>query len=87
MRVEVLQNDKEKVMIEVAGESATLIQAVASAGWEVGGQIASAQEHPFIGQPKLVSTGSGALKNLEKAAAKVVSDCEEFEAEMKKALK
>lgn len=87
MHIEVLENEKEKVMLSLPGESATITQVVAKAGWEIGGEIAAVQEHPFTEQPKLLSVGSNALKNLEKAAAKVVSDTEEFEAEFKRALK
>ncbi|MDD5416603.1 MAG: hypothetical protein PHU12_01360 [Candidatus Aenigmarchaeota archaeon] len=87
MHIEVLENTKEKVKIELTGENASLPQAVATAGWSVGGEIAAVQEHPFVEQPKLISLGSNALKNLEKAAEKVVSECEELEAEVKKALK
>jgi len=87
MHIEVLENTKEKIKIELTGENSSLSQAIASAGWTIGGEIAAVQEHPFTEQPKLISLGSNGLKNLEKAAAKVVSDCEELEAEVKKALK
>ncbi len=87
MDIEVLCDEKNVVKIELTGENAGLSQVIARAGWEVGGEIAAVQEHPFTEQPKLVSVGSNAMKNLEKAAAKVVSDSEELEAEFKKALK
>jgi len=87
MHIEVLENTKEKVRIELTGENASLPQAIASAGWAIGGEIAAVQEHPFVEQPKLISCGPNALKNLEKAASKVVNDCEDLEAEVKRALK
>ncbi len=87
MHIEVLQNKKDMVKIELPEESATLTQLVAKAGWDVGGEIAAVQEHPFTEQPKLVSVGPNALKNLAKAAARVARDSEELEAEFKKALK
>lgn len=87
MHIEVLENEKEKVMLELSGESATITQVVAKTGWEFGGEIAAVQEHPFTEQPKLVSIGPNALKNLEKAVSKVITDTEEFEAEFKKVVK
>ncbi|MBU3904871.1 MAG: hypothetical protein KJ906_01840 [Nanoarchaeota archaeon] len=87
MHIEVLTNEKELVKIELVGENQSVPQLVAKAGWEVGGQIAAIQEHPFTEQPKLVSVGANAKKNLEKAASKVAADAEEMEIEMKKALK
>ena len=87
MHIEVLENKKDKVKIELAGETSALTQLIAKAGWETGGQIAAVQEHPFTDQPKLVSIGSNALKNLGKAASKVIKDTEDLEAEFKRALK
>ena len=87
MHIEVLENEKDMVKIELVGETATITQVMAKAGWEVGGQVAAVHEHPFTEHPKLISIGANAKKNLEKAAAKVVSDTEVLEAEMKKALK
>ncbi len=87
MHIEVLENKKESVKLELIGENQSIPQLVAKAGWEVGGQIAAVQEHPFTEQPKLISIGVNAKKNLEKAASKVSKDAEELEAEMKKALK
>ncbi|MBU3896637.1 MAG: hypothetical protein KJ697_01745 [Nanoarchaeota archaeon] len=87
MHIEVLENTKEKVRIELTGENSSLSQVIATAGWAIGGEIAAVQEHPFTEQPKLISCGSGALKNLEKATNKVINDCEDLEAEVKRALK
>jgi len=87
MHIEVLENKKDNVKIELIGETATITQVISKAGWEVGGQIAAIHEHPFTEHPKLISIGSNAKKNLEKAAAKVVSDTEDLEAEFKRALK
>ena len=87
MHIEVLENKKEKLKLELIGENTSLAQLVAKAGWEVGGQIAAVQEHPFTEQPKLVSIGDNAKKNLEKAASKVVKDLNELEVQMTRALK
>ena len=87
MHIEVLENEKEKLKIEIPKINAGLTQLIAKTGWEIGGQIAAVQEHPFTEQPKLISIGANAKKNLEKSTSKVLKDLTDLEAQMTRLLK
>lgn len=87
MEVNVLEKDKEKMKIEVKGESFTLTQLLAKTLWRQGSEAASVKEHPVLEQPKIIVKASNPKKALEKAASSVEEICEELKKDFKSALK
>lgn len=85
MQIKTIKDEKEFLEIEVAGESHTLTQLVAKSA--EGGDVAAILEHPFMAEPKLIASGANPKKILEKSAAKIQKDTEEFRDEFKKAIK
>ncbi len=87
MQVSVVEEDKEKLKVEVRGESETLTQLVAAEVWKEGGEGAAVREHPFMVEPKILVEGANPRKILEKAAKAVEEQADEFTEELKRALK
>lgn len=85
MQLKTVKEDKEFLEIEVAGESHTLMQLMAKTA--EGGDVAAVLEHPFMAEPKLVVSGTNPKKILEKSAAKIQKEAEEFGEQFKKAVK
>lgn len=87
MKINTLVNEKDKLKIEIQGESTTLTNLIAKQVWSEGGEAAAIKEHPFLAEPKILVTGKDPLKILEKSTKAVEAQCEDFEAELKKVLK
>lgn len=87
MQVSVVEDEKEKLKVEVRGESVTLTQLIATQIWQEGGQAAAFREHPFMVEPKILVEGSNPRKLLEKAAKVVEGQADELKDELKRALK
>ena len=76
MRVNVLKEDKNTLIIEVKGESETFLNMICEELWNIKGveEAAFYREHPFLEEPKLFIKTKGisprkalkeALKNLK----------------------
>ena len=87
MQVSVVEDSKEKIKVEVRGESVTLTQLIATQIWQEGGQAAAFREHPFMVEPKILVEGGNPKKLLEKAAKVVENQADELKDELKRALK
>jgi len=87
MHVSVAEESKDKLKVEVKGESSTLTQLIAKQAWKEGGEAAAVREHPFMVEPKILVMGTNPRKILEKSAKAVEEQCDEFKAEFKRALK
>lgn len=87
MEVNILERDKEKMKIEVKGESFTLTQLLAKTLWQQGAEAATLKEHPVLEQPKIIVKASNPKKALEKAASSIEDMCEELKKDFKSALK
>lgn len=87
MQVSVVEESKEKLKVEVKGETPTVTQLIARQVWEENGEAAAIREHPFMVEPKIVVEGSNPRKLLEKAAKAVEEQCDEFKDEFKRAAK
>ena len=87
MKVTVIENKKDKLKVEVQGESSTLTSVIAKQVWEEGGEAAAVRDHPFLKEPAILVMGSNPKGKLEKAAKKVEKQCEEFKTKFKAALK
>jgi DNA-directed RNA polymerase subunit L len=87
MQVSVVEENKEKLKVEVKGESSTLTQLIAKQAWKEGGEAAAIREHPFMVEPKILVQGTNPRKILEKSAKAVEEQADEFKAEFKRAIK
>lgn len=86
MHLEVVEQEKDMLKIELKGESNTLTQLIATQAWQKGGEAAAVQEHPFMEEPKIVVMGSNPKKILEKSAVAIQDQCDEFKQEFTRAL-
>ena len=87
MNIKVLSDEKEKIVVELGGDTQTISQAIAKQVWAEGGEAAAVREHPFLLEPKIIVHGSNPRKLLQKAADAVAEQCDELEKEFKRAMK
>jgi len=87
MELKVLEEEKNKLKIEVKGETPTLTQLLATQVWKEGGDSAAIREHPFMEEPKIVVLGTNPKKLIEKAITALEEQCDEFKTEFSRALK
>ncbi len=87
MRVSIVEQDKDKLKLEVRGETQAFVHLIATQAWKEGGEAAGIREHPFMVEPKILVQGSNPKKILEKAAVAIQEQCNEFKTEFKRALK
>jgi DNA-directed RNA polymerase subunit L len=86
MNIKVIEDTKEKLIVEFEDETETITNVLATQIWKEGGEAAAVREHPFIEKPRLVVMGSNARKVLDKAATALQEECEEFKTEFERAL-
>ena len=87
MHVSAVEEDKEKLKVEVKGESAALTQLIAKQAWSERGEAAAVQEHPFMVEPKVLVIGKNPRKVLERSAKAIEEQCDEFKAEFRRAMR
>lgn len=87
MNLKVLQEDKNMLKVEVGGETHTLTQLIAKIAWEENGEAAAVREHPFMIEPFILVKGTNPKKILEKAATRIIEQCDELKEEFSRALK
>ncbi|MFH1978300.1 MAG: DNA-directed RNA polymerase subunit L [Candidatus Aenigmatarchaeota archaeon] len=88
MKLKVIENKKDKMKLEVLGESHTLLNVLREKAWEKGAQQASYMiEHPYLSVPKIIVIGANPKKVLVTAAQSVFDEAKEFGAEFKRAIK
>ncbi|HLE07822.1 MAG TPA: DNA-directed RNA polymerase subunit L [archaeon] len=87
MNIKVLLDEKEKLSVELGGDTQTVSQVIAKQVWAEGGEAAAVREHPFLLEPKIIVHGSNPRKLLQRAADAVAEQCDELEKEFKRALK
>jgi len=87
MNLKILEDEKEKLKVEVAGETPTLTQLIATQVWKEDGEAAAIREHPFMEEPKIVVLGSNPRKLLEKSLAALQEQCDELKEGLQTALK
>lgn len=86
MQVSVVEQEKDKLKVEIKGESATLTQLLARQAWEEGGEAAAIREHPFMIEPKILVKGTNPKKILEKVATAIEEQCDELKEQFRRAL-
>ena len=86
MNIKVIEDSKEKLVLQFEDETETITNVLATQVWKEGGDSAAIREHPFIEKPRLVVMGSSAKKTLEKATKSLEEECDEFKVEFERAL-
>ena len=87
MNVKVIEDTKEKLILEFEDETETVTNILATQVWKEGGEAAAIREHPFIEKPRLTVMGSSAKRMLGKASTAIQEQCDEFKEEFERALK
>ena len=86
MNIKVLEDEKEKLLLEFEDETETVTNLLATQVWKSGGEAAAVREHPFIESPKLVVMGKNPKRLLEKASTALEEQCDEFKENFRRAL-
>jgi len=88
MKLKVVENKKDKLAIEVIGESHTLLNLLRETSWKTGADQASYMiEHPYMSNPKLIIKAQNPKKVLIDAVQQVTEQANAFEKEVKRTLK
>ena len=86
MNLNVLEEDKQKLKLELRGDTGTMTHLLSKIVWEEGGQAAAIREHPFMREPEIVVVGNNPRKLLAKASDNIIAKCDEFKEEFRRAL-
>ncbi|MBI2971926.1 MAG: hypothetical protein HYY37_05895 [Candidatus Aenigmarchaeota archaeon] len=88
MKITVLENEKDKLKIEVDG-SLTLVNLLNENVWKQSGVDVSSYkvEHPYLTKPVLLVRSKNPKKALLDAAAQIVDDIEELRRKVEKEFK
>lgn len=87
MKLRKLEKGKEKLVLEVAGETHTLLNLLRENAWkEDAKQAAYIVEHPYLSQPKIIIRAEDPKKVLSNAAQLVIDEASDFRKEWKRAL-
>ncbi|MEM5804430.1 MAG: hypothetical protein QXU82_01085 [Candidatus Aenigmatarchaeota archaeon] len=86
MHLHVVEDQKERLKVEVEGETETITNLIAKEAWEHG-DAAAIREHPFMARPAIVVRGKSPKTILKKGAVAAEEKAEEFIEEFKRANK
>ncbi|NIO44112.1 MAG: DNA-directed RNA polymerase subunit L [Candidatus Aenigmarchaeota archaeon] len=86
MNVKVLEDKKEKLLLEFEDETETITNLLATQIWNEKGEAAAVRDHPFIENPKLVVIGRNPKRLLTKASTALEEQCDEFKEKFRRAL-
>ncbi len=88
MKLKVIENRKDKVKLEVSGETHTLLNLLRENAWRAGARQASyIVKHPYMTQPVIIAMSKNPKKTLSDAAQTIIDDVKDFEKEFKRAFK
>jgi len=88
MELNVIENKKDRMKIEVQGESHTLLNVLRENAWKSGADQASYMiEHPYMAQPKISVKSNNPKKVLTSAAQTLSDDTKSFLTAFKRACK
>lgn len=88
MKLKLIENKKDKIKIEVVGESHTLLNLLRETAWKTGADQATyIIEHPYMSNPELIIRGKSPKTALTKAANNIIDQATAFERELKRVLK
>jgi DNA-directed RNA polymerase subunit L len=88
MELRIMEKRKDKLKVEVVGESHTLLNLMRENAWKEKAEQASYMiEHPYLSQPKIIVRAKNPKSVLVNAAQMIVDDAKEFSREFKRAAK
>ena len=86
MKIEVIENEKDKLKISVHKEL-TLVNLLNENIWKADGVSAYKLDHPYLGEPILLVRGSNPKKQLLDASLQIVADAKDLRKQAQVALK
>jgi DNA-directed RNA polymerase subunit L len=88
MELTLIEKGKDKLKVEVQGESHTLLNVLRENAWKAGaGQASYMIEHPYMAKPKIMVRAKDPKKVLTSAAQAMSDDSRAFLAAFKRACK
>ena len=88
MKLEVIEDEKNKIKIAVHGESHTLLNVLRENAWKAKADQASYLiEHPYLSPPNIIVHGDSPKKILSLATQEIINQAKEFEKEFSSAIK
>lgn len=86
MKLKLLEKGKNKIVLEVSGETHTFLNLLRENAWKVGSRQASYMiEHPYLLEPKFIVRADNPKKILSEAAQRIIDQAKDFEKEFKRA--
>lgn len=88
MELTVVEKGKERLKVEVHGETHTLLNVLRENAWKTGaGQASYIIEHPYMAEPKIIVKAKDPKKVLTSAAQAMSDDSKAFLTSFKRACK
>lgn len=88
MELSAIEKAKEKLRVEVRGETHTILNLIRENSWKAGAKQASyIIQHPYISQPEVIIRSRNPAKTLKDAAQIAIDDAKEFSVAFKRAMK
>ena len=88
MKLEVVEDEKNKLKIAVEGESHTLLNILRENLWEAkADQATYLIDHPYLSRPEIIIHSDNPKKTLASAAQLTIEQAREFEKEFSAAVK
>jgi DNA-directed RNA polymerase subunit L len=86
MDLKIIENKKDRLKIEVRGESHSLLNILRENAWASGAKDASYFiEHPYLSEPKIIVKSNNPKRTLTSATQLVIDQASDFEKEIKRA--
>lgn len=88
MELVAIEKAKEKMRVEVRGESHTMLNLIRENSWKAGAKQASyIIQHPYISQPEIIIRSKNPPKTLKDAAQIAIDDAKTFQTAFSRAMK
>ena len=88
MELSAIEKKKDKLRVEVRGETHTILNLIRENAWKAGARQASyIIQHPYISQPEIIVRSRNPAKTLKDAAQMIADDSKEFSQAFKRAMK
>ena len=88
MELIAIEKGKEKLRVEVRGETHTILNLIRENAWKSGARQASyIIQHPYISQPEIIIRSGRPAKTLQDSAQIAIDESREFSGAFKRALK
>lgn len=86
MELNILKDEKDKLILEIDDSNATMAAAVKNELWKDQKIKATAfnRKHPLVGKPQLIVEGSNPKELLKEAAKRVQKELSQFEKDFSK---